>query len=368
MRGTLAHNQTAVTSEGLSRWGSASSGVERLFRCGICRKLSEHQVYVAREMMFGFQDEFEYFECEQCGCVQIAKVPDNLFRYYPDNYYSFNPVVKAKYFLPRMSWWKRVRKHHFSREGLIRKFYLNKQNRIGRRLEARLHYGPPIRFPAWLTDHQLNLNLTYGSKILDVGCGHGDWLHQLYTLGFSNLQGVDAFIPSDLVYPNGVSIKKGRISDVKGQFDFVMMHHSLEHMPEQFETLQQVKRILKPNRFLLIRIPIASSYAWRKYRTNWVALDPPRHLFLHTINSLQVLAKATGFEVSEVVYDSYDQQFWGSEQYLRNIPLMDERSLMVNPSSSLFSKVELAYFTELTTTLNQNKDGDCACFYLTKMQ
>lgn len=339
----------------------------KMFTCGICKESGEHRVYLAREMMFGFKDEFEYFECEGCGCVQISKVPDDLSHYYPNNYYSFNTVVKKKYLEPRLSWLKRVRKHHLTREGLIRKYYLNKEHRIGRRLEDWLQYGRPIRFPAWLTDHQLNLKLTYRSRILDIGCGNGDWLHQLYAVGFSNLQGVDAFIPASVTYPNGVSIKKGTISEIDGQFDFVMMHHSLEHMPAQFETLQEVRKILKYNRFLLIRIPIASSYAWRHYRTNWFALDPPRHLFLHTIESFRILAQRTGFHVSEVVYDGLEQQFWASEQYIRNIPFMDERSLMVNSSSSLFSEAERAYFAEMTIRLNQAKDGDCACFYLTKV-
>jgi len=39
--------------------------------CAICGENSgiEHTL---REMMFGTRDEFAYWECSACGCIQIA--------------------------------------------------------------------------------------------------------------------------------------------------------------------------------------------------------------------------------------------------------------------------------------------------------
>ena len=45
--------------------------------------------YVVREMMYGFKDEFDYFECGNCGCLQIEQIPDDLSKYYPENYWQF---------------------------------------------------------------------------------------------------------------------------------------------------------------------------------------------------------------------------------------------------------------------------------------
>ena len=56
--------------------------------CRICHE-SSSKTYIAKEMMYGTRDEFEYFECENCGCLQISEIPTNLGDYYPSNYYSF---------------------------------------------------------------------------------------------------------------------------------------------------------------------------------------------------------------------------------------------------------------------------------------
>ena len=57
------------------------------FACRICRNEHGNTSFQAREMMFGFGDEFEYVECAQCGCLQIRSYPADLSKYYPSNYY-----------------------------------------------------------------------------------------------------------------------------------------------------------------------------------------------------------------------------------------------------------------------------------------
>jgi hypothetical protein len=69
----------------------------------------------------------------------------------------------------------------------------------------------------------------------------------------------------------------------------------------------------------------------------WVQLDAPRHFFLHSANSLGLLAGKVGMAVTETVYDSDELQFVGSEQYLKGIPLRSENSYVVNPSRSHFT-------------------------------
>ena len=58
------------------------------FTCRICKNRSKNPIYIAREMMFGFRDEFCYFECSGCGCLQITKIPDNINKYYPKHYFE----------------------------------------------------------------------------------------------------------------------------------------------------------------------------------------------------------------------------------------------------------------------------------------
>jgi len=77
-----------------------------------------------------------------------------------------------------------------------------------------------------------------------------------------------------------------------------------------------------------------------------------------------VLAKQAGWEILQVVYDSTAFQFWGSEQYQRDIPLLDPRSYQVNPAASIFTRADIAAFESRARKLNEDGRGDQACFYL----
>ena len=116
----------------------------------------------------------------------------------------------------------------------------------------------------------------------------------------------------------------------------------------------------------LIRIPLVSSEAWKKYGTHWVQLDAPRHFFLYSIESLKVLAGKTNFKIKEIVYDSTEFQFWGSEQNLKGIPLMAENSHGRNPDKSDFSQEEIKNYKKMAKKLNREGLGDQVAVYLVK--
>jgi 2-polyprenyl-3-methyl-5-hydroxy-6-metoxy-1,4-benzoquinol methylase len=123
--------------------------------------------------------------------------------------------------------------------------------------------------PKWMTLTPLKTNY----KILDVGSGTGKTLLKLRRKGFKHLKGIDLYIDTSIDYKNGVTISKCNIEEVDGQFDYIILNHSLEHLPDQTVTFEHLYRLLKKNRYVMIRIPTVSSYAWRHYRENWVQLD-----------------------------------------------------------------------------------------------
>jgi predicted SAM-dependent methyltransferase len=145
-----------------------------------------------------------------------------------------------------------------------------------------------------------------------------------------------------------------------------MFHHAFEHVPDPLETLVSTARLLVPGGICLIRIPIGGSYAWEHYRTNWVQLDAPRHYFLHTVDSMRLLASRSGLLLDQVIYDSTEFQFWGSEQYQRDIPLYSPQSYKQNPQHSIFTPEQIATFHHQAEELNQQGRGDQAAFYLRK--
>jgi len=314
--------------------------------CRICFNEKENESYRLREMMFGSREEFDYLECSRCKCLQIASIPASMSKYYPSGYYSFASVA------PR-SW--------------ILKFLLKVRNRYaltGRGIIGKLlhRYSPP-KLPL---SSLAPLGLGHDARILDVGCGRGLLLNALRDVGFVNLVGLDPFLAADVESENGVRLSKTTIHDVTGEFDVIMFHHAFEHISDPLPTLKAVSRLLPPGGRCVIRIPTVSSYAWQHYRANWVQLDPPRHFYIHSVESMRILAREAGLEVQSVVYDSSAFQFWGSEQYAADIPLSDSRSYSVSPANSIFSRKQIDAFETRAKELNQSQLGDQAAFYLTK--
>ena len=130
----------------------------------------------------------------------------------------------------------------------------------------------------------------------------------------------------------------------EGKWDIIMLHHVLEHIWEQHETIQSIKTHLSENGIAIIRIPTTSSFAWEHYKEKWFQIDAPRHFFIHSINSLKRLVEKYNLEIVNYYSDSDAKQFWISEQYQHNIPLYSEKSYAVNPSKSLFSSIDIENF------------------------
>ena len=74
----------------------------------------------------------------------------------------------------------------------------------------------------------------------------------------------------------------------------------------------------------------------------------------------------TKFKIKEIVYDSNEFQFWGSQQYLEDIPLMAENSYGKNPAKSIFTKTQIEDYKKMADKLNRESQGDQAAIYMVK--
>ena len=320
--------------------------------CKICGNEKDNQTYKIREMMFGFRDEFAYFECSSCGCLQINEIPANISNYYPSSYYSFSENFLKSSVYSAMTAIMR------SLENRRNIYSISRRGSIGRLMNALFSDG---------TVKSLSrISLKLDSRILDVGCGSGELLHSFRQAGFKNLLGVDEFVKKDIFYPNGLRILKGSLKRIDGKWDLIMFNHSLEHMWDQLSTLESVSSLLTEVGLCIVNIPTVSSYAWKTYGTNWVQIDAPRHYFLHSARSLKLIAEKAGLEIKRVFYNSTSFQFWGSKQYIKNVPLCSTQSLNKNPFRTAISILQLRRFENKAKELNQINQGDQAAFYMMK--
>jgi hypothetical protein len=69
--------------------------------CKICTNPHNNKTFQIREMMFGSREEFLYFECSKCGCLQIAEIPENIEKYYPPNYLRSSRQRSPESFIQR---------------------------------------------------------------------------------------------------------------------------------------------------------------------------------------------------------------------------------------------------------------------------
>ena len=299
-------------------------------------------------MMFGLQEHYDYFQCDACGCLQIKDIPKNMSKYYPKDYYSLQKI-KIQDAGPLKSWLRKKRASSYVHGAW--------------NLEPlwSLLFGAQYYFK-WLKI----VNAGFNDKILDIGAGNGGFLRDLRIFGYTDLTGLDPFIDEDLLYAPGLAVLKKETSELQGPYDFITSNHSLEHMKEPLAMLKEIHRLLKLGGHALVRIPLVTSYAWEHYGVNWVQLDAPRHFFLHSYKSFQMLADGAGFKIMKIDYDDGDFPLWGSEQYQNNIPLNDPRSYNVSRKNSMFSRWDILKMRAKVRKINKEGRGDSACFYLVK--
>jgi SAM-dependent methyltransferase len=332
--------------------GLSASAVHNLaddgWPCEICRNKTGNKVHAVREMMLGFREAFQYLECASCGCLQLLDPPQDMTRYYPADYTAFHAHEGPKAIVLRPMW-RYLRKQR-------NEAFVKRRSCLHRLLTGRYDY---LQLRAFA-----RLGVSRTAHILDVGCGSGKFLADLKELGYQNLLGVDRFIPQSIACRNGVRIVNETLEHLVGTtWDVITFHHSLEHMSNPVGVLQLTANVLAPGGRCLIRIPVVG-WAWEHYGVNWGQLDAPRHLFLHTGKSFRLLASAAGFKVHEVTYDSTEFQFWVSELYSRDIPLV---SVDMAKPQKMFSRSQMRDFRTHAASLNLEERGDSAVFELVKL-
>jgi SAM-dependent methyltransferase len=304
--------------------------------CRICRSTRTKVACRGREMMHGLRDEFDYFECSDCGCLQIAEVPAHLEKYYPGYYYSLK--------LP-----DRAARLGNDLELLAAAVGLDRVTRW-------FGSAPPAALPDFIP-----ADLPRRARILDVGAGTGFYLEWLYRSGYRNLHGVDPNLAKGGERSFPFRLERATLDALvaRGEsYSFVYLSHSLEHMVDQAHALGLVQKLLAPGGTCCVRIPWTSCDAWERYGAEWVQLDAPRHLYLHSKRSFETVVSSAGFRIVKLWCDSTGFQFWGSEQYLRDIPLYSDRSWLVAPERSIFSNEQIEEYERQARELNERGRGD----------
>ncbi|SMC31900.1 class I SAM-dependent methyltransferase [Moheibacter sediminis] len=183
-------------------------------------------------------------------------------------------------------------------------------------------------------------NIKKGAKILDYGCGTGDFLafaksKDLDVLGVEPNESARE-ITQKKVGKN--SVLNSDLKDISETFDIITLWHVLEHIPNLYEFIEELKKHLNPNGEILIAVPNHLSFDAKFYKKHWAAYDVPRHLWHFSPKSMDMLFNNFGMKI-EKRYALWFDSFY--------VSLLSEK----------YKKTEFGFFRAVAIALISNLIG-----------
>lgn len=154
---------------------------------------------------------------------------------------------------------------------------------------------------------QINLNnklelidqIAKGKKVLDYGCGVGDFLEHLQKNGYDVL-GMEPNDSAKKIAQSKIGTEKVTSTELEQndqKFDIITLWHVLEHIPNLNEIIIQLKNHLTEDGRLIIAVPNHKSYDAAYYGKYWAAYDVPRHLWHFSATSMNKLFNNFGMKI-----------------------------------------------------------------------
>lgn len=208
--------------------------------------------------IFWEKDGFSYSACPDCGLIYVnpRPSPEKL-----QNYYNRDYRVDRRRYLGRKKKWFDIMK-------ILKKYREN-------------------------------------GSILEIGCSYGLFLKSAEEKGF-DVKGIE--VSGDAaeyaVKNYGVDVEHGDLNEIlekSGEsFDIICMWHTIEHINRPDHILLQLRRLLKDDGIVALTTPNIRSLPAKKMGVFWEWVNPPRHLFLFSVETITRLLQQQGYEVVEI--------------------------------------------------------------------
>lgn len=266
-------------------------------RCALCGSPGDVLYQDQRDRLFGAPGTWDLKRCSgpDCGLIWLDPMPlaEEIGKAYAHYYtHASRDGAGRKGFLKRV--------YELMKTGyLANKYnYRSDLQSLAARILGRLLPLFPVR--RMNLDGQVRfLRALPEGRLLDVGCGSGDWLMFMRSLGW-RVAGVD-FDENALkvAREKGLEVTCGALEQAnfpEGTFDAVTLNHVIEHVPDPVQTLAECRRVLKPGGKLVLFTPNALSLGHRIFKQDWRGLETPRHLHIFSTRSMPALLELAGFK------------------------------------------------------------------------
>lgn len=312
--------------------------------CTLCGSAGEFIYLALRDRLFGTVGAWNLKQCNnrKCRLIWLDPMPleEDLGSAYARYYThaaaaprSDNEVRAAG--LARQCYRLMKRGYLASKYG----YQMGRGPRIGRHIEKLFSFFPvPWRQQDLAVRH---LSAVPQGRLLDVGCGQGQWLFSMREMGWQ-VDGVDFDERAAKAGAEaGLAIRCGSLEQQNfpsETFDAVTMSHVIEHLPEPAQTLGECARILKPGGKLVVWTPNTSSLGCRVLKQDWRGLEPPRHLYLFSPRSMRLLLERAGFDPISIRTRN-SRYIWQQGFMLRTRQLASQTGFGQKPAIPLASTV-----------------------------
>lgn len=212
----------------------------------------------------GDEESFELYRCRSCGQIMQNPLPtpEQLSKAYSAEYAPYRPAWKET------GWplWKVFR-----------------ELTTRRRMKRLRRYGK-------------------GSKLLEVGCGAGDFLHAAHRAGWE-VAAVEysAALAGELRRELGFDVRAGELTPdlwQPGSFDVVALFSVIEHLRNPLEALVTASSYLRTGGVVFIQIPtLRGVELGQEFGQYWALLDLPRHLSFFSRECLSELCDQAGMQL-----------------------------------------------------------------------
>lgn len=253
-------------------------------KCPLCKSSAIIKRFACIDQ-FATGEEFDIFECSDCGLAFTQNFPDEKE---VDRYYESPAYIS----------------HSNTNKGIVNRVY---------HLVRKIMLRKKARRVEQLTGFK-------NGRLLDYGAGTGHFARLMESRGWD----VTAIEKNDKARELAARefdfnmLPVEALAAIKDkELDAVTMWHVMEHIQEPDNMWRELHRILADDGIAIIALPNSISYDALKYKEHWAAYDVPRHLWHFTPDTIAHWGGKHGFTLEKQYTMPFDGFYISmlSEQY-----------------------------------------------------
>lgn len=249
--------------------------------CPLCGASQMEELFYAKDPHYGIPGSHRVVRCSSCTLVFLNPMfsEEELARLYPEDYYAYQDEPDVNVWKDRakriLGFWHGTKEPHFDRPG----------------------------------------------RYLDIGCGSGAEVQRMKEQGWDSYGVEINRAAANVGRAKGLNIFCGSVHEAGypyAFFDYIRASHSLEHMTDPGDALNEAYRLLKPAGKLLLAVPNIDGLSARIFRQYWWHLCPGVHTYSFSTRTLVRLLNRHSFTIEKLHFNSDYVGILGSLQIWLN--------------------------------------------------